>query len=220
MLENINIYNGPHTDIVGTTGSGKSALARHLYRNCPGIGIYINTGAEQEVTGHTIEIADGDEFDVQIISDHQRINVIPTGDPEIDLAVLADIQQQLFEIGQAINNEEPRFFVFVDEVHEYAGLNADGQNPILRMAKRGRRHNIRLFPISQAPADISKAVVRECNYHVIFAIGTYSENYFKRYGMPADKITEAVGHKSEHNFVVYDDFEIYGPFRLPESAVR
>jgi len=212
-----NIYDGPHTDIVGTTGSGKSSLAKHLYRECPGFGVYINTGAETDVPGHTVDVAKGDSWNPKLLNDHSRINVIPAGEPEPDAELLDTIQTDLFALGENISHEKGRFYVFVDEAHEYAGLQAAGDNPVVRMAKRGRRHNVRIFPISQAPADLSKAVVRECNYHVIFAIGSYSENYFKNYGMPADEITDMVGHKNQHKFVVYDDFEVFGPFRLPES---
>ena len=212
---NVNLYDGPHTDIVGTTGSGKSSLAKYLYRECPGIGIYINTGAESDVSGYTVDIANGDAWDISLIHEHDRINLIPTGDPETDVELLNVIQNDLFAVGSEIEHDKGRFFVFVDEAHEYAPLSAEGDNPVVRMAKRGRRHNVRLYPISQAPADLSKSVVRECNYHVIFAIGTYSENYFKRYGMPADEIRTAIGHKDEHKFVVYDDFELHGPFRIP-----
>lgn len=209
------IYDGPHTDIVGTTGSGKSSLAKHLYREAPGYGIYVNTGAESDVPGHTVDISRGDTWDISLLNDHSRLNVIPEGEPEADAELMARIQADLFALGENIDHERGRFYVFVDEAHEYAPLSAEGDNPVVRMAKRGRRHNVRLFPISQAPADLSKAVVREANYHVIFAIGTYSENYFKNYGMPADEIQEAVGKPSEHKFVIYDDFEVYGPFRLP-----
>lgn len=209
-----NIYDGPHTDIVGTTGSGKSSLAKHLYRECPGFGIYVNTGAEADVAGHTVDIERGDKWDISLLNDYRRINLIPVGEPEKDLELLSQVQSDLFALGSNIGHENGRFYVFVDEAHEYAGLSAAGDNPVVRMAKRGRRHNVRLFPISQAPADLSKAVVRECNYHVIFAIGTYSENYFKNYGMPADEIRETVGHKDAHKFVIYDDFEVHGAYRL------
>lgn len=210
-----NVYDGPHTDIVGTTGSGKSSLAKHLYRNAPGFAIYVNTGAESDVTGHTVDLARGDTFDISLLSEHSRLNVIPVGEPEADMELMAEIQAGLFRLGENIPHEKGRFYVFVDEAHEYAPLSAAGDNPVVRMAKRGRRHNIRLFPISQAPADLSKAVVREANYHIIFAIGTYSENYFKNYGMPADEIQEKVGKPDEHKFIIYDDFDVFGPYRLP-----
>ena len=212
------IYDGPHTDIVGTTGSGKSTLALHLYESAPGIAIYVNTDAEAGVPGYTVDIGRGDRFDASVFAEHSQINFIPPGD-ETDIEVLEDLQKTLFELGENIPHESGRFHVFVDEAHEYAGNSADKTNPLVRMAKRGRRHNVRLFPISQSPSDMSKQVVRECNYHIIFAIGTYSENYFKSYGMPADKIRNAVGHKDEHKFVVYDDFEVHGPYRLSASEV-
>lgn len=214
-MNDINIYDGPHTDIVGTTGSGKSSLAKHLYREAPGFAVYVNTGAESDIPGHTVDIAKGDDWDISLLNDHSRINLIPVGEPEADAELMRRLQADLFALGENIPHENGRFYVFVDEAHEYAGLQAEGDNPVVRMAKRGRRHNVRLFPISQAPADLSKAVVREANYHVIFAIGTYSENYFKNYGMPAEEIRNRVGHKDEHKFVIYDDFEISGPFRLP-----
>ena len=213
------IYDGPHTSVVGTTGSGKSTLALHLYESAPGIAIYVNTDAESGVPGHTVDIGKGDRFDASIFNDHRRINLIPAGDSG-DLELLAVLQATLFEVGDNIPHEDGRFYVFVDEAHEYAGNHADKDNPLVRLAKRGRRHNVRLFPISQSPSDMSKAVVRECNYHIIFAIGTYSENYFRTYGMPADEIQEKVGHKSEHRFVIYDDFEVHGPYRLNSGVVR
>lgn len=218
MDNDINLFDGPHTDIVGTTGSGKSTFARHLYRESPGVAIYVNTGAESGVDGHTVDISRGDTFDPKDFAEHRRINLIPAGD-ESDEDLIRAVQETLFNLGKEIPHEKGRFYVFIDEAHEYAPLQADKNNPVVRMAKRGRRHNVRLFPISQSPSDLSKAVVRECNYHVIFAIGTYSENYFKNYGMPADEIRAAVGHKDEHKFVVYDDFDVHGPYRLSSEAL-
>ena len=212
------IYDGPHTSIVGTTGSGKSTLAVHLYESAPGIAIYVNTDAEDGIPGHKIDLAAGDRFDPSVFKEHRQINFIPPG-TEDDLKVIEQLQMSLFNLGEQIPHEKGRFHVFIDEVHEYAPLSADKDNPVVRMAKRGRRQNIRLFPISQSPSDVSKSVLRECNYHVIFAIGTYSENYFRTYGMPADEIRDSVGHKDKHQFVIWDDFEIHGPFRLSSEAL-
>lgn len=213
-----NLYAGPHTGVVGTTGSGKSTFAKHLYEEAPGIGIYVNTGAEGDVPGYTVDIERGDTFDPAVMDEHRRINLIPAGD-ESDMELLTQLQEILFAIGSEIPHERGRFFVFVDEVHEYAGLSAEPDNPVVRMAKRGRRHNVRLYPISQSPSDVSKSVLRECSYQIIFAIGTYSENYFRTYGMPADEIRNAVGHKNEHKFVIWDDFDFYGPYKLDSAVI-
>ena len=218
MEFNGDIYDGPHTSIAGTTGSGKSTLAVHLYENAPGIAIYVNTDAEDGIAGHTIDFAKGDKFDPSVFKDNQRINFIPPGTSQDDEAIAA-LQKVLFDLGDAIPHDKGRFHVFIDEAHEYAPLSADKDNPVVRMAKRGRRRNIRLYPISQSPSDVSKSVLRECNQHIIFAIGTYSENYFRTYGMPADEIREKVGHKDKHQFVIWDDFEVHGPFRLSSTAL-
>lgn len=210
------LYEGPHVDIVGTTGSGKTTLAARLYDEAPGVAIYVDPSGEVPVGGYTIDMSDGETFDPAILAEHSRIVIIPpdgTG-TEADMNFINRLQSVLFALGDEIPGEDGRFYVFVDEAHEFAPLHADGSNAIIRMAKRGRKRNMRLFMVSQSPADMSKKAVKQMEYHVIFAVNEYDADYLKRYGMPADRIRETVGRPEEHQFVVYDGFDLRGPFRL------
>lgn len=216
MSELPDLYDGPHSDIVGTTGSGKTTLAARLYDNAPGVAIYVDPSGEVPVGGRVVDMSDGDAFDPAVLAENRRVVIIPpdgTG-TEADLRFMNRLQEALFAIGDEIPHNRGRFYLFVDEAHEFAPLHADGDNPIIRIAKRGRKRNIRLFMVSQSPADMSKKAVKQMEYHVIFAVNDYDADYLKRYGMPADEVKAAVGSPDEHKFVVYDGFNLSGPFRL------
>lgn len=220
MSHDINIYDGPHSTVVGATGSGKSTLAASLYRNSPGVAIYVDPSGDETVRGHTVDLRD-ETFDPALMSEHRRIRVIlPDGTgTERDMAAMDKIQETLFALGSEIPNEDGRFYLYIDEAHEVAPKDADGHNPVVRLAKRGRSHNVRLFLISQSPADLSKKAVKQVHYHVIFAVNDYSKRYLKMYQMPADRIAEAVGDPGTHRFVVYDGYNLGGPFKLDDSEV-
>lgn len=216
MTDFPDLYDGPHTDIVGTTGSGKTTMAARLYDEAPGVAIYVDPSGEVPVGGRVIDMSDGDALDPAIFAETNRVIIIPpdgTG-TEADMDFMNRLQTVLFALGDEIPGEDGRFYVFVDEAHEFAPLHADGSNPVIRIAKRGRKRNIRLFMVSQSPADLSKKAVKQMEYHVIFAINEYDGDYLKRYGMPSDRIREAVGRPDEHKFVVYDGFDVSGPYRL------
>lgn len=218
----INLYDGPHVDIVGATGSGKSTVANSLYKHAPATAIYIDPSAEEEVQGTTIDYRDGETFDAQVLGESRRIRIIPphgTGTEE-DMEMMAELQAVLFQLGGSISHQDGRFYVFIDEAHEFTPLHAEGTNPVVRMAKRGRKRNIRLFLVSQSPADMSKKAVKQMNYHMVFALNDYSIDYLKRYGMPADAVKRATGHKDEHKFVIWDGFDLTGPYRLDEKHVE
>lgn len=220
MEFNGNIYDGPHSSVVGATGSGKSTLAASLYRNAPGVAVYVDPSGDENVPGHTVDLRET-TFDPADMAEHSRIRVIlPDGTgTDDDRVAMSRIQQILFELGNEIPNEKGRFYLFIDEAHEVAPLNADGDNPVVRLAKRGRSHNVRLFLISQSPADMSKKAVKQVRYHVVFALNDYSLDYLKRYGMPDEKVKSAVGSPDDHKFIIYDGYDLDGPFKLDESEV-
>ena len=210
------LYDGPHTSIVGTTGSGKSTLAIALFENAPGRAIYVDpTGDEDVRADATLDLRE-DQFNPAIFAENRRIRLIlPDGTgTDADMAAMAAIQISLFEIGSEIPHEDGRFYLFIDEAHEVAPLHADGDNPVIRIAKRGRSHNVRLFLISQSPADMSKKAVKQVYYHTVFALNDYSLDYLKRYGMPDETVESAVGSPKDHKFVIYDGYRVDGSYRL------
>lgn len=219
-MPDINLYDGPHSTVVGATGSGKSTLAAALYRNAPGVSIYIDPSGDETVPGETVDLRET-EFDASVFADSRRVRVIlPDGTgTEADMRAMDTIQQTLFALGSEIPNENGRFYLFIDESHEVAPLGAGGDNPVVRIAKRGRSHNIRLFLVSQSPADLSKKAVKQVHYHTVFALNDYSLDYLKRYGMPSEKVEEMVGRPDAHKFVIYDGYDLDGPYRLDESEV-
>lgn len=221
MTDLPSLYDGPHSSIVGATGSGKSTLAAALYREAPGVAIYIDPSGDETVRGRTIDYSAGETLEPSDLVESDRLRLIPpdgTG-TEDDIRFMAGLQASLFAIGERIPHERGKFYVFVDEAHEMAPLNASGDNPVVRMAKRGRSHNIRLFLVSQSPADMSKKAVKQVRYHVIFALNDYSLDYLKRYGLPSDAVDDRVGSPDGHKFVVYDGYELSGPMKLDSSAV-
>lgn len=215
------LYDAPHVGIVGATGSGKTTFAAHLYENTPvGKAIFVHQDPNDTVPADAvINYEHGETWDVSVLQEADTVEILAPADEESARMVLAEIQSDLFAVGREIPHDAPRFYVFVDEAHEYAGLNVGDDNPLVRMAKRGRRHNVRLFIISQSPADVSKKALKQANYHVIFAMGTYSKQYFDTYRIPFEDVRNALGKPDEHRFMVWDDFELHGPFKLPEGAI-
>lgn len=210
------LYDGPHSDIVGATGSGKTTLAARMYENAPGVAIYVDPSGEVPVNGAVVDMSEGEAFDPSVLAENRRIVIIPPdgAGSEADMRFIEQLQSALFSIGDEIPHNDGRFYVFIDEAHEFAPLHADPSNPIIRMSKRGRKRNIRLFMVSQSPADMSKKAVKQMKYHVIFAVNDYDSEYLDRYGMPADEIKERLGRPDEHRFVIYDGFDLDGPFKL------
>lgn len=216
------LYDAPHVGVVGATGSGKSTLGFHLFEHTPtGKAVFIvNDPNDTPAAGHVVDYEKGGSWDVRLFQEHERVVLVMPPDESQALTVLREIQRDLFALGRQMNHDKPRFYVFVDECHEFADNNADDDNPLIRMAKRGRRYNCRLFMLSQSPADVSKKALKQADYQCVFALGTYEKTYFGTYGMPYDEITEKVGHKDEHRFIVWDDYEVHGPYKLPPGAVN
>lgn len=220
-FDRADLYDGPHVGVVGATSSGKTTLSIHLYENAPvGKAIFFHQDPNDTMAADVVvDYSNGDTWDLSVLQEGNRIEILAPADEDSARVVLGQIQADLFEIGRQIPHDNPRFYLFVDEAHEYAGLNAEADNPLVRVAKRGRRHNIRLFVISQSPADVSKKVLKQANYHVIFAMGTFSKTYFDTYSIPFDDVRDALGDPEEHRFMVFDDFKLYGPFKLPPEAI-
>lgn len=215
------LYDAPHVGIVGSTGSGKTTFSIHLYENVPtGKGIFIHQDPNDRMDFDVrIDYSRGDTWTVEKLKENRLIEVVMPPNEEHARMELAQIQADLFTIGRQLPHDNPRFYVFVDEAHEYADLNAEDDNPLVRMAKRGRRHNIRLFIISQSPADVSKKALKQANYHAIFAMGTFSKSYFDTYHIPFEEVRDKVGKPDSHKFLIWDDFELWGPFKLPPENV-
>lgn len=215
-FETADLYDGPHVSVVGATGSGKTTLAIRYYENVPvGRGIFIHQDPNDSMKADArINYENGDSWDPSVLQGNRLIEIVMPLDEETAREELDQIQHDLFALGQSMGHDEPRFYVFVDEVHEYAPIGSPADNALVRMAKRGRRHNIRLWMISQSPADVSKKALKQARYHVIFAIGTFSQDYFKTYKIPFEKVRNAVSDPESHKFVVWDDFKLHGPYKL------
>lgn len=222
MFERADLFDAPHVSIVGATGSGKTTFAMHLFENIPvGKALFIHQDPNDTMDAEVrIDYEHGDSWDVAMLQKFDSIDIVMPMDEDAAREELARIQSDLFTIARNIPHDKPRFYVFVDEVHEYADLHADDENPVVRMAKRGRRFNTRLYMISQSPADVSKKAMKQASYHVIFAIGTFSKTYFDTYRIPFEDVRKMVGSPEDHNFVVWDDFELHGPMSLDAEVVR
>lgn len=196
-----------HVAVVGITGSGKTHFARHLHANTIRKSIFLNPQDEPGVVGVRVE-----KWDARLLAKHDKLNVIPPEDPQDYEAMLEEIRRDLFELGKNIQGARGRpnkwVILWVDEAQEVAPEGTRSSS-LHRVIKRGRRHGITVGVITQAPADLAKGVLKQCQTHVIFRTGRYESTYFETYNLPA-----MPGELKGHQFVVSTEFETNGPYTL------
>lgn len=198
-----------HVSIVGITGSGKTTLAEELHADTLRLSIFLNMQDEVSVKGHRIE---ADEWDVRLLAEHDKINVIPSDDPDGYDPLIEAIRRDTFALGKTIQTGRGRrnkwCVIFVDEAHEAAPEGTRG-TALHRLIKRAARHGIIVVVITQAPADLAKGVLKQCATHIVFRVGRYESTYFETYNLPAPP-----GQLKGHQFVIATEEEVDGPYVL------
>lgn len=196
-----------HVSIIGKTNSGKTTLAKMLHENTNILSIFFNS-QDEHVDGYRTH-----EWNINLLKEHRKINFIPHWTNEGATIQLKKIVNDLRKITESLHDRSrtTRFIIFVDESHEIApqGLKA---TPLHFVFKRGTRYGITGVSITQSPAELDKAIVRQSAFHVIFEVNDFESQYFKAKNIPIDQVKAQL--VDSHNFTIYDNKDFLGVYSL------
>lgn len=169
--------------------------------------VFVNTQEEREVSQVCdVQLETPDELQEALEEGYRRIEFTPSMDRDTAIEEVEVIREQLFAIGSEMKARSTELeipfwvTVFLDEAQVYAPImtHKDAENIWIR----GRGYGIRGVAITRQPQEISKSIVNNVEYELIFKQGHYAEPYFTRFKIPIGEHEEWL--KGEHNFVLYD----------------
>lgn len=197
---------GRHILLIGTTGSGKTYAASYIAQHLDCF-VFINTQEEKSASDVCqVSLDDPSEIGDALEEGFRGIEFTPSFDRDEARAEVQILREGLFEVGsvmkaQANVLELPTWVtVFVDETQVYCPLHThlDAENFFIR----GRGYGIRGVALSRQPQELSKEVVNNVEYELIFTQGHYSEPYFTRFKIPIAEHQEWIDRP--HHFLLYD----------------
>lgn len=197
---------GRHILIIGSTGSGKSYAAAYMSDFLDAF-VFVNTQRELEITQKCqISLDDPSELQEAFEEGYRKIEYIPSMDRDEAREQVQTLREQIFEIGAVIKEqahvlEIPMWItVFLDESQVYAPIMTHKDAEIIW--NQGRGYGIRGVAISRQPQELSKDVVNNCEFELIFRLGHYAEPYFKAFKIPIEEHKSWLARK--HHFLLYD----------------
>ena len=202
---------GRHILIIGTTGSGKTYAAAYMAKYLDAF-IFINTQQEKEASlACDVRLDDPSEIQEAFEEGYRHIEYIPSMNRDSAREEVEVVREGLFEIGsemkaQSNELEIPMWVtVFLDETQVYAPLRThlDAEN----FWNMGRGYGIRGVAISRQPQELSKDVVNNCEFELIFKLGHYAEPYFKTFKIPIEEHRAWLARK--HHFLLYDKESLF-----------
>jgi len=142
-----------HTCFFGKTSTGKTTLAKYIFKNEPMKGIFYNTQLEQVKGDITIRATD---FKPSLIPKYDKIVLTPSVSIPQQERELNYIQSILFRIGSKLQDARAKPFVklYVDEAHIFSPKYST-DDALQRIARQGLGHGVILNAISQRPADLN-----------------------------------------------------------------
>ena len=202
---------GRHILIIGSTGSGKSYAAAYMTDFLDAF-VFVNTQRELEVTQKCqVTLDDPSELQEAMEEGYRGIEFIPSMDKDTAREEVQVLREQIFEIGEAIKEkaqvlELPMWItVFLDEAQVYAPLMTHKDGEIFW--NQGRGFGIRGVAISRQPQELSKDIVNNCEFELIFRLGDYAYPYFTRFKIPIEEHIDWTD--KTHHFVLYDKRKLY-----------
>ena len=197
---------GRHILIIGSTGSGKSYAAAYMTKFLDAF-VFINTQEEREVSQVCqVQLESPDELQEALEEGYRRIEFTPSMDRDTAIAEVEVIREQLFELGSEVKAQsselEIPFWItlFLDEAQVYAPIltHKDAEN----FWTRGRGYGIRGVALSRQPQELTKEIVNNCEYELIFKLGHYAYPYFSRFKIPIEEHEQWLNRT--YHFVLYD----------------
>jgi polynucleotide 5'-kinase involved in rRNA processing len=201
---------GRHILLIGSTGSGKTYAASYMAKFLDAF-VAINTQEEREVSQVCqVQLESPDELQEALEEGYRRIEFTPSMDRDTAIEEVEVIREQLFEIGSEMKARSTELeipfwiTVFLDESQVYAPImtHKDAES----FFTRGRGYGIRGVAISRQPQELSKEIVNNVEYELIFKQGHYAELYFTRFKIPIEQHQEWIN--KEHHFLLYDKTSI------------
>jgi energy-coupling factor transporter ATP-binding protein EcfA2 len=202
---------GRHILLIGSTGSGKTYAASYMARFMDSF-IFINTQEELSASRECqILLEDPEDLQEALEEGYRGIEYVPSMGREDAIEEVEVIREQLFEIGSEMKGENPVLelqtwiTVFLDETQIYAPImtHKEAEN----FWNRGRGYGIRGVAISRQPQELSKDVVNNCEFELIFQLGHYALPYFQRFKIPIEEHQAWINRK--WHFLLYDKRQIF-----------
>ena len=196
------VLSGKHILVVGDTGSGKTYFVAHLCKFLPSF-IFVNP-QEENIVDTVTQVVTEDPGDViQLLEEgYRRLQFVPSEDDNEAIEQLKTIRLDLWSVAREMNIKDGQFWMhmIIDEAQIYGYLGS--RNDVQNFARRGRRYGVKSIFMSQAPQDLAKPIVNNCQYTVLFELGTFATPYYQRFHIPIEEENEWLAR--EHHFVVWD----------------
>lgn len=197
-----------HKFICGMTRSGKTYLAIEIMKGWRGPVLFFNPQYEDVGPG----FIDAGRW----ASTKAFYNALRAG-KKISYVPSDDQGQAEKELASLVNFLSCRWrganLLFVaDECQDFAPVGKS--SPLLFIARRGLRREIHGLFIAQRPADVHNVLLSQSMQHIIFQINAYDKKYFVSYRMPGDLIEEKLQKGGRHSFVMWDNRQLTGPFKV------
>ena len=201
---------GKHVLLIGSTGSGKTYAASYMAQFLDSF-VFVNTQRELSVTNMCqVSLDDPSELQEAFEEGYRMIEYVPSMSRDEARDEIQTLREQIFEIGEVIKEEAhvlelPMWItVFLDEAQVYAPLHTHLDGEIFWT--QGRGMGIRGIAISRQPQELSKEIVNNVEYELIFELGHYAFPYFKTFKIPVEEHEAWLARK--HHFLLYDKHEI------------
>ena len=197
---------GRHILLIGSTGSGKTFAAASMAHFLDSF-VFINTQRELSVTQVCqVSLDEPEEFQEAYEEGYRQIEYVPSMDKDVAREEVQTLREGIFEVGEVIKEEAqvleiPMWItVFLDESQVYAPLMTHKDGEIIW--NQGRGFGIRGVAISRQPQELSKDIVNNCEFELIFQLGHYALPYFQRFKIPIDEYQDWLD--KTHHFLLYD----------------
>jgi len=192
-----------HRAYFGQSGTGKSTLAAYHAAEAGANVLFFNTQDEEGILPGFARAGRGDL--VELLS-AGRVDYVPAAEDDHARMELDVIVREMFRRRDRVN------ILIVDEAQEFAP-EGGAPGPLERVARRGRRHQVELWVVSQHPADLSKSVLRQMSAVYLFEL-PYSDRYLKMQHIPSGDLHELLRRGGDYSYAVWDGLELDGPHRL------
>jgi len=195
-----------HMAVIGETQSGKTFLLNHLAKKYSGGVIVIDI---EDVGQFNYYKKINQDTDVAHIMNWLKQGKTLLYVPDENLKNLEDEVQALWILVKTLNHN---VLLILDEAQHYGSSRS---NLFDVFSVRGLKYGVHLVTASQRIANISKTIMNNSPKLVQFKMGDYEAEYYKKYGLPHEKMYSLLASAPKYSFVIYEQGKgLSGPYRL------